>query len=158
RANAEILARLEPAFEVVVVDPSLLPLREEQAALVARRRQSHGSVFQQLFRIDGGVRIEVRLQLGEPDLHRRAAPLGLGRHVVGEGSWQGRRFTETWFHSVSLRFGPGLPLGFRSPRCYSVASLARSSDDVPPRVHTMHSSRLAFRAFLALSLSASLSL
>jgi hypothetical protein len=50
------------------------------------------------------VALQVIFQFRQPDLHRRAASLGVGRDILGEGGWHGGGFTDAGFHVVGLQF------------------------------------------------------
>ncbi len=89
--NAETLAQIETAFEVIVMSFALLALREQQTALVGGGGQRHFAVFEQFARVGERVLLQVGFQLRQPNFQSMTAAVGVAVDIVGE------RVTTAWW-------------------------------------------------------------
>src|SRR5207302_163622 len=101
RADAQALADIETAAEMIEVRLALLAAGLEQPALKRCRGRRHSPIFEQLPRVTGAVLLEMGLQLGEPDFHGMPARVGVGGNVLGKRRRQRRDLTDARLHYLS---------------------------------------------------------
>ncbi len=82
RFDSQRLAQLQPFGEMIPMLAPRIALRNQQSALKASRRHGHVVLLQELPHVIDAVRLQIRLELSQPNFNRLAMPRRIIFHIL----------------------------------------------------------------------------